>query len=66
MTNTYVGIDIAKHQLDLAVWGWLHPPRGVKRKTGNYPIRRSGPLDRRRHARIPLIPAPASQTDSIV
>ena len=21
MTNTYVGIDIAKHQLDLAVWG---------------------------------------------
>ncbi len=21
MTNIYVGIDIAKHQLDLAVWG---------------------------------------------
>ena len=21
MTNTYVGIDVSKHQLDLAVWG---------------------------------------------
>ena len=37
----------------------LRHPRGVKRKTGNYPIRRSGPLDRRRHAWMPLILAPA-------
>ena len=25
-------------------------PRGVKRKMGNYPIRRADPLDRQRHA----------------
>ncbi|MCY4522512.1 MAG: hypothetical protein OXC13_17265, partial [Caldilineaceae bacterium] len=37
----------------------LRHPRGVKRKMSNYPIRRSGPLDRRRHAWIPLILAPA-------
>ena len=37
----------------------LRRPRGVKRKMSNYPIRRSGPLDRRRHAWIPLILAPA-------
>ncbi len=34
-------------------------PRGVKRKMSNDPVRRSGPLDRRRHAWIPLILAPA-------
>ena len=38
--------------------GLCHP-RGVKRKMSNYPIRRSGPLDRRRHAWIPLILVPA-------
>ena len=37
----------------------LRHPRGVKRKMSNYPIRRSGPLDRRRHAWMPLILAPA-------
>ena len=31
----------------------LRHPRGVKREMGNYPIRRIGPLDRRRHAWIP-------------
>ncbi len=34
-------------------------PRGVKRKMSNYPIRRSGPLDRKRHAWSPMILAPA-------
>ncbi len=37
----------------------LHRPRGVKRKMSNYPIRRFGPLDPRRHAWVPLILAPA-------
>ena len=37
----------------------LRRPRGVKRKMSNYPVRRSGPLDPRRHAWIPLILAPA-------
>ncbi len=37
----------------------LRRPRGVKRKMSNYPIRRAGPLDRRRHAWMPLILAPA-------
>ena len=37
----------------------LRHPRGVKRKMSNYPIRRAGPLDRRRHDWIPLILAPA-------
>ncbi len=37
----------------------LRRPRGVKHKTGNYPIRRSGPLDRRHHAWMPLILTPA-------
>ena len=32
-----------------------HRPHGVKRKVSNYPIRRAGPLDRRRHAWIPMI-----------
>ena len=37
----------------------LRRPRGVKRKMSNYPVRRSGPLDPRHHAWIPLILAPA-------
>lgn len=35
-----------------------HHPRGIKRKTGTYPIRRSGPLDWRRYAWMPLILTP--------
>ena len=39
--------------------GGLHRPRGGRRKMNNYPIRRSGPLDPRHHAWMPLILAPA-------
>ncbi len=35
-----------------------HHPRGIKRKTGTYPIRRSGPLDRRRYTWMPLLLTP--------
>ena len=39
MTNTYVGIDIAKHQLDLAVWGC--PKRTTAWPTTGRALRRS-------------------------
>ena len=43
----------------------LRHPRGAKREMGNYPIRRVGPLDHRRHAWIPLLLAPACPMGNI-